>query len=33
MKMQKISLIESQKRYGTEKACAATLAKYRWPKD
>lgn len=31
MKMPKISLIEWQKRYGTEKACAATLAKYRWP--
>jgi len=31
MKMPRISLIEWQKRYGTEKACAATLAKYRWP--
>ena len=29
--MPKISLIEWQRRYGTEKACAATLAKYRWP--
>jgi len=31
MKMPRISLIEWQKRYGTEKACAAMLAKYRWP--
>lgn len=31
MKMPKISLLEWQKRYGTEKACATTLAKYRWP--
>lgn len=31
MKMPRISLIEWQKSYGTEKACAATLAKYRWP--
>jgi transposase-like protein len=31
MKMPKISLLEWQKRYGTEEACAATLAKYRWP--
>lgn len=30
MKMPKISLLEWQKRYGTEKACAAALAKYRW---
>jgi transposase-like protein len=25
-------LLEWQKRYGTEKACAAAIAKYRWPK-
>ena len=31
MKMPQISLLEWQKRYGTEKACAAALAKYRWP--
>ncbi len=31
MKMPKLSLLEWQKRYGTEKACAATIAKYRWP--
>jgi len=31
MKMPKISLLQWQKRYGTEKACASTLAKYRWP--
>ena len=31
MKMPKISLLEWQKHYGTEVACAATLAKYRWP--
>ncbi|MFC1825344.1 IS1595 family transposase [Thermodesulfobacteriota bacterium] len=31
MKMPQISLLEWQKRYGTEEACAATLAKYRWP--
>ncbi len=31
MKMPQISLLEWQKRYGTEKACASTLAKYRWP--
>jgi len=31
MKMPKISLLEWQKRYGTEEICAATLAKYRWP--
>lgn len=31
MKMPRVSLIEWQKRYGTEKACAATIAKYRWP--
>lgn len=32
MKMPTISLLEWQQRYGTEKACAATLAKYRWTK-
>jgi len=31
MKMPQISLLEWQKRYGTEKACASMLAKYRWP--
>ena len=31
MRMPEISLLEWQKRYGTEKACAAALAKYRWP--
>ena len=31
MKMPEISLLEWQKRYGTEKACAETLSKYRWP--
>jgi transposase-like protein len=31
MKMPEISLLEWQKRYGTEKACAAAIAKYRWP--
>ena len=31
MKMPGISLLEWQKRYGTEKACASALAKYRWP--
>lgn len=31
MKMPQMSLLEWQKRYGTEKACAATIAKYRWP--
>ena len=31
MKMPQISLLEWQKRYGTERTCAATLAKYRWP--
>jgi transposase-like protein len=32
MKMPELSLLEWQKRYGTEKACAAAIAKYRWPK-
>lgn len=31
MKMPEISLLEWQKRYGTEKACAAAIAKFRWP--
>lgn len=31
MKMPEVSLLEWQKRYGTEKACAAAIAKYRWP--
>jgi hypothetical protein len=31
MEMPKICLLEWQKRYGTEEACATTLAKYRWP--
>lgn len=31
MKMPELSLLEWQKRYGTEKACAAAIAKYRWP--
>ena len=31
MKMPELSLLEWQKRYGTEKSCAATIAKYRWP--
>ncbi len=31
MKMPTISLLEWQHRYGKETACAATLAKYRWP--
>ena len=31
MKMPEISLLEWQERYGTEKACAAALAKIRWP--
>lgn len=31
MKTSEISLLEWQKRYGTEKACAAALAKFRWP--
>jgi transposase-like protein len=32
MKMPEISLLEWQERYGTETACAAALAKIRWPK-
>ena len=31
MKMSGISLLEWQKRYGTERACAKELAKVRWP--
>lgn len=31
MKTDKISLPEWQKRFGTEKACAKALAKFRWP--
>ncbi len=31
MKVPQISLLEWQKRYSTEKACAFMLAKYRWP--
>ena len=31
MKMPKLSLLEWQKRYGTEKACAKALSKVRWP--
>jgi len=31
MKIPELSLLEWQKRYGTEKACAAPIAKYRWP--
>lgn len=31
MKTPTISLLEWQKRFGTEKACAAAIAKYRWP--
>ena len=31
MKMPDISLLEWQKRYGTERACAKELAKIRWP--
>lgn len=31
MKTPKISLLEWQKRFGTEKACAEAIAKYRWP--
>ena len=30
MEMPKISLLQWQKRYGTEKACVSTLTKYRW---
>ena len=31
MKMPQVSLLEWQKKYGTEKACAAAIARYRWP--
>jgi transposase-like protein len=31
MKMPRMSLLVWQKRFGTERACAATIAKYRWP--
>lgn len=31
MKMPQMSLLEWQKRFGTERACARTIAKYRWP--
>ena len=31
MKMPETSLLEWQKRYGTEKACAAALFRHRWP--
>lgn len=31
MKMPSVSLLEWQKRYGTEQACAKALAKVRWP--
>ena len=31
MRMPEISLIEWQKRFGTERTCAQTLAKVRWP--
>jgi len=31
MKTPTISLLEWQKRFGTEKACASAIAKYRWP--
>lgn len=31
MKTPTISLLEWQKRFGKEKACASTIAKYRWP--
>ncbi len=30
MKMPRISLLQWQKRYGTDKACASALARYRW---
>jgi transposase-like protein len=32
MQMPEVSLIEWQKRFGTERKCAQTLAKVRWPK-
>lgn len=31
MEMPQMTLLKWQKRYGTEKACAAAIAKYRWP--
>jgi len=31
MRMPKTSLLQWQKRYGTEKACKSMLAKYCWP--
>lgn len=31
MKMPEISLLDWQKKFGTEKACATALIKYRWP--
>jgi transposase-like protein len=31
MKMPEISLLDWQKKFGTEKACAAALAQHRWP--
>ena len=31
MRMPKISLLQWQKRYGTEKTCISTLTKYHWP--
>ncbi len=31
MKMSEMSLLEWQKRFGTEEACTAAFAKYRWP--
>ena len=31
MKMPEITLLDWQKKHGTEKACAAALAQHRWP--
>ena len=31
MNMPPMSLLEWQKRFGTEKACTAAIAKFRWP--
>jgi ribosomal protein L37AE/L43A len=31
MKMPQVSLLEWQKKFGTEKACADAIARYRWP--
>ncbi len=31
MKYSNLSLLEWQKRFGTEEACAAAIAEYRWP--